>query len=300
MNAPLLPPRTSLVVPLPDGEGADEPSSHRHRTIWISDVHLGTPGCKAAFLLDFLKWNDADTLYLVGDIVDGWRLRKGWHWPQAHNDVVQKLLRKARKGTRVVYVPGNHDEFARDFFGHAFGGIELVSEAVHRTADGRRLLVTHGDLYDAVVQRARWLAVLGDTMYTLILALNHSFNRVRARLGFGYWSLSQYLKHRAKAAVSFITDFEVALARAARERGLDGVVCGHIHKAEIRMIDGILYCNDGDWVESLTALVEDEHGQLRLMQWSQIRADETPLIALPASPGKPAAPALAAPVEVAR
>jgi UDP-2,3-diacylglucosamine pyrophosphatase LpxH len=190
--------------------------------------------------------------------------------------VVQKLLRKARKGTRVVYVPGNHDEFARDFFGHAFGGIELVPEAVHRTADGRRLLVTHGDLFDAVVQRARWLAVLGDTMYTLILALNHSFNRVRARLGFGYWSLSQYLKHRAKAAVSFITDFEEALARAARERGLDGVVCGHIHKAEIRMIDGILYCNDGDWVESLTALVEDEHGQLRLVQWSEIRADETP------------------------
>ena len=276
MNAPLLPPRASLVVPSLPGEGADDPPSQRHRTIWISDVHLGTSGCKAAFLLDFLKWNDADTLYLVGDIVDGWRLRKGWHWPQAHNDVVQKLLRKARKGTRVVYVPGNHDEFARDFFGHAFGGIELVSEAVHRTADGRRLLVTHGDLYDAVVQRARWLAVLGDTMYTLILALNHSFNRVRARLGFGYWSLSQYLKHRAKAAVSFITDFEVALARAARERGLDGVVCGHIHKAEIRMIDGILYCNDGDWVESLTALVEDEDGQLRLVQWSEIRADETP------------------------
>jgi UDP-2,3-diacylglucosamine pyrophosphatase LpxH len=271
MNTTLSPVRATPITPPLILDGADETPSHRHRTIWISDVHLGTPGCKAEFLLDFLKWNDSDTLFLVGDILDGWRLRKGWHWPQAHNDVVQKILRKARKGTRVIYVPGNHDEFARDYVNHAFGGIDVVHEAVHRTADGKHLLVTHGDLFDGVVQQARWLALLGDQMYTLILALNHWFNRARARLGFGYWSLSQYLKYKAKTAVSFITDFELALVREARRRGFDGVVCGHIHKAEIRMVDGLLYCNDGDWVESLTALVEDHAGQLRIVEWNDIR-----------------------------
>lgn len=281
MNASL-PPMFPLDLPPRPRDDDDGLPSHRHRTIWISDIHLGTPGCKAEYLLDFLKWNEADTLYLVGDIIDGWRLRKGWHWRQSHNDVVQKVLRKARKGTRVVYVPGNHDEFARGYVDHAFGGIEVVHECVHRTADGKLLLVTHGDLFDGVVQRARWLAVLGDTLYTLILSLNHDFNRARARLGFGYWSLSQYLKHRAKGAVSFITDFELALAREARRRGLDGVVCGHIHKAEIRMVDGMLYCNDGDWVESLTALVEDDDGTLRIVEWSSIRADPAPPV--PAMP----------------
>jgi UDP-2,3-diacylglucosamine pyrophosphatase LpxH len=265
--SPLLASLTASSLPF---DGDDDPPSQRHRTIWISDIHLGTPGCKAEFLLDFLKWNDSDTLYLVGDIIDGWRLRKGWHWQQSHNDVIQKVLRKARKGTRVVYVPGNHDEFARAYVDHAFGGIEVVHEVVHRTADGRRLLVTHGDLFDGVVQRARWLALLGDHLYKLILALNHWFNRARARLGFGYWSLSQYLKHKAKSAVAFITDFELALVREARSRGYDGVVCGHIHKAEIRMVDGMLYCNDGDWVESLTALVEDHAGQLRIVEWKDI------------------------------
>lgn len=274
MNALLSPPRAPSIAPPPAFEGADEPRSHRYRTIWISDIHLGTSGCKAEFLLDFLKWNESDTLYLVGDIIDGWRLSKGWHWQQSHNDVIQKVLRKARKGTRVVYVPGNHDEFARDYVDHAFGGIELVHEAMHRTADGKYLLVTHGDLFDGVVQQARWLALLGDKLYSLILAMNHSFNRARARLGFGYWSLSQYLKHKAKSAVAFITDFELALAREARRRGFDGVVCGHIHKAEIRMVDGILYCNDGDWVESLTALIEDHSGQLRIIEWKQIRQSE--------------------------
>jgi len=270
MNTSLSPP-SAPVTPPSQIEDALDPPSHRHRTIWISDIHLGTSGCKAEFLLDFLKCNESDTLYLVGDILDGWQLRKGWHWPQSHNDVVQKLLRKARKGTRVIYVPGNHDEFARDYVSHAFGGIEVVHEAVHRTADGRRLLVTHGDLFDGVVQQAGWLALLGDKLYTLILALNHGFNRIRARLGFGYWSLSQYLKQSAKKAVAFIVDFELALIREAKDRGLDGVVCGHIHKAEIRMVDGVLYCNDGDWVESLTALVEDYAGQLRLVEWKEIR-----------------------------
>ena len=244
----------------------------RHRTIWISDTHLGTPGCKAEYLLDFLRHNESDTLYLVGDIIDGWQLRRSWHWHRLHNDVVQKVLRKARKGTRVVFVPGNHDEFARQFVGLAFGDIAVVEEAVHLTADGRRLWVTHGDQFDGVIQNARWLAHLGDTLYTMALKLNHWCNRVRSRMGLRYWSLSQYLKHRVKNAVSFICDFERALAAEAARRGFDGVVCGHIHKAEIREIDGLLYCNDGDWVESLTALVEDAHGELRLVTWDELRS----------------------------
>ena len=234
-------------------------------------MHLGTAGCKADFLLDFLRYNESDTLYLVGDIIDGWQLKKGWTWRQSHNDVVQKILRRARKGTRVVYVPGNHDEFARDYVDHAFGGIDVVHEAIHVTADGRRLLVTHGDLFDGVIRHAKWLAHLGDSLYTFVLALNHAFNRVRGRLGFGYWSLSQYLKHKVKNAVAFIADFEQALVDEAKRRGFDGVVCGHIHKAELRMIDGILYCNDGDWVESLTALVEDRTGRLEIVAWRPVR-----------------------------
>jgi len=240
----------------------------RHwRSIWLSDIHLGTAGCKAEFLLDFLRHHESDTLYLIGDIIDGWQLRKGWTWHQSHNDVVQKVLRKARKGTRVIYVPGNHDEFARQFVDHAFGGIEVVDEAVHETADGRRLWITHGDLFDGVIRHAKWLAYLGDSLYTFILSLNHWFNRIRSRFGFPYWSLSQYLKHRVKNAVSFIDNFEHVLTQEARRRGYDGVVCGHIHKAEIRDIDGILYCNDGDWVESLTALVEHADGTLEIVQW---------------------------------
>ncbi len=242
----------------------------RCRAIWLSDIHLGTAGCKAEYLLDFLKHHDCETLYLVGDIVDGWQLRKGWYWPRAHNDVVQKLLRKARKGTRVVFVPGNHDEFARQFVGLAFGDIEVVDEAIHLTADGRRFWVVHGDHFDAVIQRARWLAFVGDSLYTLTLALNHWFNRLRSRMGLCYWSLSQYLKHRVKNAVSFISDFEGALADEARRRGFDGVVCGHIHKAEIRDIGGVLYCNDGDWVESLSALVETPEGELQLVFWGEM------------------------------
>ena len=258
---------SSFAATPPSDPPVDDASSQRSRAIWISDLHLGTAGCKADYLVDFLKHHDSDVLYLVGDIIDGWQLRKGWKWPQSHNDVVQKILRKARKGTRVVFIPGNHDEFARAYVDHAFGGIDVVYEATHVTADGRRLLVTHGDLFDGVIQHAKWLAYLGDSLYTFVLALNHWFNRIRTRFGFPYWSLSQYLKHKVKNAVGFITDYENAMVGEARRRGFDGVVCGHIHKAEIRMIDGILYCNDGDWVESLTALVEDANGRLDIVHW---------------------------------
>ena len=248
-----------------------------YRAIWISDVHLGTPGCQAKFLLDFLKHNESDTLYLVGDIIDGWRLKKSIYWPQSHNDVVQKILRKARKGTEVVYVPGNHDESIRQFLGLSFGEIKVVPEAIHTTADGRKLWITHGDLFDGVMQYAKWLAYAGDNLYSLILYFNRYLNLLRVRMGMQYWSLSQYLKHQVKNAVSYIADFEMIMAREARLRGCQGVVCGHIHKAEIRMIDNLLYCNDGDWVESLTALVETHEGELKIVHWPRI-LDDKPVI----------------------
>ena len=241
----------------------------RVRTVWISDLHLGTPGCQAVALLDFLRNVECETLFLVGDIIDGWQLRRQWYWPQAHNDVVQKLLRQARKGTRVIFVPGNHDEFARRYLGHNFGGVDVVGEHVHQTADGRLLWVTHGDLFDGVIQCAKWLAYVGDWAYELTLRINRRLNSLRARVGLPYWSLSRYLKLKVKRAVSYVGDFEAAVAREARARGAPGVVCGHIHHAEMRDIDGILYCNDGDWVESLTALVEHPDGRLEIIDWSQ-------------------------------
>ncbi len=259
----------------------------RVRTVWISDLHLGTPGCQAKALLDFLRDVQCDTLYLVGDIIDGWQLRRTWYWPQAHNDVVQKLLRKARKGTRVVFVPGNHDEFARRYVTHTFGGIEVVDDCMHVTADGRRLWITHGDLFDGVIQCAKWLAYVGDAAYEFTLKVNRWFNRARARLGLPYWSLSKYLKHKVKRAVSYIDDFEAAVAREAKKRGANGVVCGHIHHAEMRDIDGILYCNDGDWVESLTALVEHDDGRLEIIDRSAQAAKVTVTVREPAIAAEP-------------
>jgi UDP-2,3-diacylglucosamine pyrophosphatase LpxH len=259
-----------------DGADAGAPDAGRdalrYRSVWISDLHLGTPGCQARALLDFLKQVECQNLFLVGDIIDGWQLRRTWFWPQTHNDVVQKLLRKARKGTRVIFVPGNHDEFARRYVGHSFGGIEVVDDWIHETADGRRLWVTHGDLFDGVVQCAKWLAHFGDRMYELTLRLNRHLNSLRARMGLPYWSLSRYLKLKVKRAVSYVGDFEVAVAREARRRGVHGVVCGHIHHAELREIDGIVYANDGDWVESLTALVEHADGRLEVIDWPALIA----------------------------
>lgn len=262
-----------------DHDEHDEPLVDvlRVRTVWISDLHLGTPGCQAVALLDFLRRVRCDTLYLVGDIVDGWQLKRSWYWPQAHNDVVQKLLRKARKGTRVVFVPGNHDEFARKYVQHNFGGIEVVDEAIHHTADGRALWITHGDHFDGVIQCAKWLAYVGDSAYEFTLKLNRYLNSLRARLGLPYWSLSKYLKLKVKRAVSYVSDFEHAVAREAKRRGVQGVVCGHIHHAELREVDGILYANDGDWVESLTALVEHADGRLEIVDWSQRHGRPRPL-----------------------
>ena len=247
-----------------------KPEPLHFRTIWISDVHLGTSGCQAKRLLEFLKATESDKLYLVGDIVDGWQLKRRWYWHQTHNDVVQLVMKKAKKGTKVIFVPGNHDESIRQFIGLDFGGIKIRDELVHTTADGKRMLVLHGDRFDGVIACAKWLAYVGDSLYTMILKFNQVYNAWRARVGLPYWSLSQYLKLKVKNAVSYITSFEEALAAEARKQGLDGVICGHIHKPEIRDIGGIMYCNDGDWVESLSALVEEPTGELRLVDWHEV------------------------------
>jgi UDP-2,3-diacylglucosamine pyrophosphatase LpxH len=259
----------------PSGDPAEVPVQ-RYRAIFLSDIHLGTPGCKADHLLDFLRHNESDELYLVGDIIDGWALRSRFYWPQAHNDVIQKVLRKARKGTHVCFIPGNHDEAARQFCGLRFGDVHILEEAEYRLADGRRLWVVHGDVADGVIRHVKWLAYVGDALYDWLLWLNRHLNNLRARLGFGYWSLSQYLKYKVKNAVSFISDFERVLVREARRRGYDGVICGHIHHAQIRTVDGALYVNDGDWVESLTALVETHEGELRIVVWDTILAPDAP------------------------
>lgn len=265
-----------------------EPATGRRRlrAIWISDVHLGTRGCQADYLLDFLNHHDAERIFLVGDIIDGWQLRKDWYWNDEQQNVVMSVLEKARQGARVVFVPGNHDEFARDFIGMSFDRVSVLAEASYTTLSGKRLWITHGDQYDGVVQHAKWLALLGDSLYVLVLRLNHRFNRIRSRLGMSYWSLSQYLKHKVKNAVTFIDAFESTVTGEARRRGYDGVVCGHIHKAEIRTIDGAIYANCGDWVESLTALVENHAGQLELVHWPRKLAGAGPA---PAPAGRPTA-----------
>lgn len=241
----------------------------RYRTVWISDVHLGTPGCNAAMLVDFLRSFECETLYLVGDIVDGWRLKKGWYWPDEHNEVVRRVLKKAHYGTRVIFVAGNHDEMLRTYAGLTFGGVELALEAIHCTAHGRRLLVTHGDAFDGVVLYARWLAFLGDQAYALLLRANVLFNRLRRRLNLPYWSLSGYLKFKVKNAVQFVGRFEEAVAHEAAQRGVDGIVCGHIHCPEIRQIGAVTYYNDGDWVESCSALVEHADGAMEIVRWAE-------------------------------
>ena len=264
-----------------DTQTVSNKKTKQHRTLWISDVHLGTRDCQARALLDFLAHNEAETIYLVGDIIDGWQLKKRWYWPQTHNDVIQKLLRKARKGTRIVYITGNHDMFIRDFIHHldegdgraaslVMGGIELVDECTHTTADGRKIWILHGDLFDGVVQNMQWLAKIGDELYMFALKANRWLNLWRAKMGWEYWSLSQYLKDRVKNAVSYIDSFETAVATEAQRRGCQAVLCGHIHKAQMRDINGVTYLNSGDWVESLTAVAEDARGQLSIIEWGKI------------------------------
>jgi UDP-2,3-diacylglucosamine pyrophosphatase LpxH len=260
----------------------DSESVRRCRTLFISDVHLGTRGCQADRLLEFLRVYEADTVYLVGDIVDGWALKSNWYWPQSHNDVVQKLLRKGRKGCRVVYVPGNHDEFLRSYYGTHFGGIEVVENAIHEGADGRKYLVIHGDIFDLVVQHARWLAHLGDRAYDFAIQMNRFVNAFRRMFGVPYWSLSQWAKLKVKNAVNYIGAFEQTLANEARRYDADGVICGHIHFAAIRDDQGIRYLNCGDWVESCTAIVEHEDGRFEIIVWTDGERSRNPAPAVAA------------------
>jgi len=267
----------------------DEPEPRRFRALFLSDFHLGTKGCQAEMLLEFLRVHDADTIYLVGDIVDGWRLKQSWYWPQTHNDVVQKILRKARKGARIFYVPGNHDEFLRTYCGSHFGGIEVVETVVHEAADGRRFLVIHGDVFDMVVRHAKWLALLGDWAYETALILNAHLNNLRRRLGLSYWSLSAWAKLRVKNAVNFIGRFEETLSAEARKHRVDGVICGHIHHATMHDMAGVVYVNTGDWVESCTAVVEHHDGRFELLRWAELRSTMKPTREAPAASGLQAA-----------
>ena len=252
-------------------------SEKKYRTIAISDVHLGTRDCKAQQLNNFLKNNTCQTLYLVGDIIDGWKVSQNkWRWHQSHTNVVRRILGHAKRGTRVVYVAGNHDEFLRPMipYGLSFGRVEIVNQAEHVGVDGLRYLITHGDLFDGISGLAPWLAFLGDKLYDFVLDLNSRFNWIRHRLGFGYWSLSKYLKHKVKSSVDFVFQFERNLAGYCRKRGFDGVIAGHIHHAEIKTIDGILYMNSGDWVESMTALVEHWDGTWAIVTWTKMSDNE--------------------------
>lgn len=264
-----------------------EDDTIRIRSLFISDLHLGTKGSQADALLDLLRLYEPDTIYLVGDIVDGWRLKAVWHWPQAHNDVVQKLLRKVRKGCRLIYIPGNHDEFMRDYAGSNFGGIEVMEEAIHEGADGRRALVLHGDKFDVVVRHMRWLALLGDTAYDFALYLNRHVSRARRAMGLPYWSFSAWSKSRVKSAVNFIGAFRDAVVNEARRHQVDTIICGHIHQAAIETMDGVRYINCGDWVESCTAIIETFDGRYELVYGhgsnSVAAKSETVRVLLPAA-----------------
>lgn len=246
-----------------------QPRKTHHRAIFLSDIHLGTKGCQAALLLSFLKVHTCDRLYLVGDIVDGWRLKASFHWPQAHTDVMRRFLTLAKRGAKVIYVTGNHDEFLRRYSDLEIGNLRLVDHAEHVGARGERLRVIHGDEYDVVTRYHRWLAFAGDVGYTFLLRLNRHLNALRARFGRGYWSLSAWAKQRVKKAVSYVSDFESAVAHHCSQQGFDGVVCGHIHHAEIRPVGGVTYVNCGDWVESCTALVETMDGEFRVIRWAE-------------------------------
>ena len=248
------------------------------RSVFISDVHLGTRGCNSSALLEFLREVQTDHLYLVGDIIDLWSLRKTFYWPQEHNNVLRTILGKAKHGTRVIFVPGNHDEDFREFAGTSFGNLEILRDCIHVTALGQRLLVLHGDEFDSIVKFHPWLAAFGSRAYDFSIEINRHFNRVRQFFGYPYWSLASYLKDKVKNAVKYISSFEHAVAHEARRRNVDGVVCGHIHRAEITYINGVLYCNDGDWVESCSALVEDRNGRLAIWKWNEMRDGMRPVL----------------------
>jgi UDP-2,3-diacylglucosamine pyrophosphatase LpxH len=246
-----------------------EATPMHYKTVWISDLHLGTRNCNARGALEFLRRARCETLYLVGDVVDVWALRRSHYWHQTHNDVMQQLLRKARKGTRVIYIPGNHDEFSRDFFG-VYGNITVQPYDIYTSLRGERLLVLHGHEFDTVTVHAKWLSVLGDVGYTLLLQANKPLNGARRWLGLPEWSLSAFVKRKVKNAVGYIGNFEQAVVRYAEKYETHGVVCGHIHTPAMKKIRHVSYYNTGDWVESSTALVEHFDGRLEILRWREI------------------------------
>ncbi len=268
-------------MPSNDISDHEDDAPTKVRALFISDIHLGTRSAQATALLDLLRTVDAERIYLVGDIVDFWKVKRGPHWPQPHNDVIQKLLRKARKGASIIYIPGNHDEVLREYCGMQFGGVRLERNCVHVTGKGLRYAVLHGDEFDVVVRTAKWLAFLGDYGYELALWTNTPLNWVRRCFGLGFWSLSAYLKYRVKSAVNFIGSFEEAVASEARRQAAHGIICGHIHHASDRMIDGVHYLNCGDWVESCTALIETLDGDMRIVRWPVASPGKVPEFQLP-------------------
>lgn len=243
--------------------------SIHYRTVWLSDIHLGFKDCRAEYLLDFLASVDCDTLYLVGDIVDLWSLKRRFYWPSSHYEVIRAIFKKARKGTRVVYIPGNHDFPIRDYVGHLLGPIEIMEEGVHETADGKRMLMFHGDILDGHIRLSKFAHLFGDALYDFLLFINRTTLMLRRFLGRDYWSLATYLKNRTRRVNEVIEVYERAAAKEAKERGFDGVICGHIHKPELRDIEGVRYCNDGDWIENCTALTETPEGELQIIKWTE-------------------------------
>jgi UDP-2,3-diacylglucosamine pyrophosphatase LpxH len=238
------------------------------RSVFLSDIHLGTRACQADSLLAFLREHPAEHLYLIGDIIDFWSMSRGIHWSGSQNTVIQKVLRRARHGEKVVFIPGNHDEALREYDGITFGDIVVAKEYVHETADGRRFLLVHGDEYDQVTRYHKWVAVLGDIAYNFLVRVNGWLSLLRRTLGrSGYWSLAGFAKRKVKTALQFIFDFEDAVIHNVRQRGLDGVICGHIHWAAIKEVDGLTYINCGDWVDSCTGIVEHLDGRLELIDW---------------------------------
>ena len=244
-----------------------------YRSIWISDFHLGTRGCQSELLLEFIKHTQSEKLYLVGDIIDGWALKNTWYWPQSHNDVVQKILRKARHGAEVFYISGNHDEVMRGFAPVNFGGVSILNQVIHETVDKKKYLVVHGDQFDGIIQCAKWLAMLGSITYDFLIYFNRYINFFRKKLGYEYWSLSNYLKFTVKNAVKFVSEYEKLVCNYAKQFKVEGIICGHIHHANMQSMNGIHYINDGDWVESCTALVEHFDGKLELINWTEKRKE---------------------------
>ncbi|MEZ5992927.1 MAG: UDP-2,3-diacylglucosamine diphosphatase [Planctomycetota bacterium] len=244
-----------------------KPPKQRYRTVWISDTHLGSRHCRAERLLNFLKVTECEHLYLVGDIIDIWALKRKWHWPKLHSDVLRRILKTDNKGTKVVFVPGNHDELFRSYNRLVFGGVEINNEPIHITADGRRAVVLHGDIFDAVVANHKIITFIGDWLYEVLLRVNIWFNAVRRWCGFGHWSLSNFVKHQVKQVISFIGSYEDALVRYAKQKKADMIVCGHIHHPEVREVDDVLYCNCGDWVENCSAIVEHFDGRIEMLRF---------------------------------